>query len=115
MSVNPAGNEVLDENAPIPAVDEVRDENASIEPPIALHPLARFRPLVLPGIFVVLIIFAVIYAVIPVWNALCATDNAFEKIRDEGVKAYSRNRGKPPDGCDLASSDIPHAGLHPCP
>jgi hypothetical protein len=90
MSASSVGNEVRDENAPIPAGDKVGDENAPIEPPIMLNPLARFKPLVLPGLFVVLLIFVVIYAVIPIWNAIFTTEEKFQKIGEDGVKSYSR-------------------------
>jgi len=74
MSANPAGN-------------EIRDKTAPIQPPIAPHPLA---PLVVPGLLAVLIICALIFGVMPMWNMMGTADKNFQKISKDGVEAYSR-------------------------
>jgi hypothetical protein len=90
MSASPAGNEVRDDNPPIQSGDELAQDNAPIELPVEPHPLSRFKPLLLPALIAMAIIGGLLYAGIPFLNALTKTDEKFQKIREDGVKAYSR-------------------------
>lgn len=73
MSANPADNEM--------------NGSAPIQPPKASNPLLR---LVVPACGVVLLIYLVVYGVVPWWKMLCTADENIQKMREDSVRAYSR-------------------------
>ncbi len=70
-----------------PAGDELREETAPVQPPT---PGNRFRPLVLPAVVALVLLCGVIYAVLPMWNGMSTAGKNLQRIREDGVKAWSR-------------------------